>query len=70
MPRAQESKVPTSDSVFPAAGNPPGPGWSLSFSADRLPPVLVVGDLFYEQIVWGDVERVSSAAPVQVLKSL
>ncbi len=68
MPRSKGPKVPTSDSAFLAAGNPPGPGWPLSFSTDRLPPVLVVGDLIHDRMVWGDVERVSPEAPVQVLK--
>ncbi|MFQ5912638.1 MAG: D-glycero-beta-D-manno-heptose 1-phosphate adenylyltransferase [Nitrospinota bacterium] len=34
----------------------------------RLGPVLVVGDLILDHYVWGDVERVSPEAPVQVLR--
>ncbi len=31
-------------------------------------PVLVVGDLIYDHYVWGDVDRISPEAPVQVLR--
>ncbi|MBI4830612.1 MAG: hypothetical protein HY801_03460 [Candidatus Lindowbacteria bacterium] len=32
------------------------------------PAILVVGDLMLDMYVWGDVERVSPEAPVQVLR--
>lgn len=35
----------------------------------RVPaPILVVGDLICDHYIWGDVERVSPEAPVQVLR--
>ena len=37
-------------------------------SAGQLGPVLVVGDLICDRYLWGDVDRVSPEAPVQVLQ--
>ncbi len=31
-------------------------------------PILVVGDIICDHYVWGDVERISPEAPVQVLR--
>jgi len=31
-------------------------------------PILVVGDIMCDHYVWGDVERISHEAPVQVLR--
>ena len=31
-------------------------------------PILVVGDIMCDHYVWGDVERISPEAPVQVLR--
>ena len=36
--------------------------------AGRLGPVVVVGDILYDHFVWGEVDRVSPEAPVQVLR--
>lgn len=41
--------------------------WPPTFSVDQMLPVLVVGDLIHDRFVWGDVNRVSPEAPVQVL---
>ncbi|MFQ5694195.1 MAG: bifunctional heptose 7-phosphate kinase/heptose 1-phosphate adenyltransferase, partial [Nitrospinota bacterium] len=50
----------------------PGAGGSAAppsrFDFGRLRPVLVVGDLIFDHYLWGDVERVSPEAPVQVLR--
>lgn len=50
----------------------PRSGWPTTsllpgLDPNRLAPLLVVGDLICDHYIWGDVERVSPEAPVQVL---
>jgi D-beta-D-heptose 7-phosphate kinase/D-beta-D-heptose 1-phosphate adenosyltransferase len=40
----------------------------LSLLANKKPTILVAGDLILDRYIWGDVERISPEAPVQVLK--
>ncbi len=43
-------------------------GAPAPLDAGRLGPVVVVGDILYDHFVWGEVDRVSPEAPVQVLR--
>ncbi|MBI5184176.1 MAG: D-glycero-beta-D-manno-heptose-7-phosphate kinase [Nitrospinae bacterium] len=39
------------------------------FESDRMPRVLVVGDIILDEYIWGSVERISPEAPVKILDS-